>query len=87
MKLAHRYSCDQCGTVAPWGDTWQRYSSLRHDETCPELMPALCSETCRDLFLARLGKGEIELPKLSNHRYYSSVRVPGKGYGISAVGR
>ena len=81
MKLAHRYQCDQCGTVAPWSDSWQRYSSIRHDETCPELMPTLCCTSCREAFEKRVARGEVELPKLHNHGYCSSVKSAGRGYG------
>lgn len=84
MKIGYRHQCDQCGKIEPWNSCWRRYSSIRHDETCPELMPDLCSEACRKLFLARIEKGEVRLPELSNHGYYSSLRKAGSGYGAEA---
>lgn len=81
MRLAHQHQCDQCGKIEPWDENWRRYSSVRHDETCPELMPELCSEACRVLFSERISSGKVQLPKLHNHQYYSSVACAGKGYG------
>ncbi len=84
MILGHRYQCDQCGRVDAWDDSWRRYSSIRHDETCPELMPTLCSKACQEAFMRRVERGEVRLPKLHNHGSYSSIREGGQGYGVFA---
>ena len=68
MILGHRHQCDQCGRIAPWDEHWRRYSSIAHDETCPELMPTLCSTRCQEAFMKRVERGEIELPKPSTPR-------------------
>ncbi len=85
MKLGHRHQCDQCGKVEPWNETWARYSSIAHDETCPDLMPELCSDSCRERFTARLERGEVRVPKLRNRKYYFEVREGGRGYGVFAM--
>lgn len=41
------WTCDVCGKVAPWSDSWRHYGSLKFDEDCGHMV-VTCSQRCRD---------------------------------------
>ncbi|HSH24946.1 MAG TPA: hypothetical protein VLA13_05350 [Massilibacterium sp.] len=58
------YTCDICGRSSEWDKNWSRYSSILMDEVCPDLVPHVCSDRCRDELDAKIESGEIKLPVL-----------------------
>lgn len=80
-NVSRMHKCDVCGRVERWSDLWSRYSSVLHDDTCPNDMPEACSEKCKIKMLEKLDSGEWKLPKLSRvHAYGCDVKESKKGY-------
>lgn len=75
-----KYRCDICGAEGFWQDGWMHYSSLMHDEACPEEMPTVCGESCRRELDRRLKDGRVKLPKLRRTAVGAIVTSPRKGY-------
>jgi hypothetical protein len=43
LPARNKYKCDCCGALGFMEDPdWRRYSSIAHDETCPDEMPTAC---------------------------------------------
>lgn len=76
-----RYRCDACGRVDVWGPDWSFFGSIILEETCPDLLPHVCSEACREIADAKLASGEWKLPVLSRDKYHPVLRRPQIGYG------
>ncbi|MCK5132717.1 MAG: hypothetical protein KAR40_11265 [Candidatus Sabulitectum sp.] len=75
------HKCDVCGKIDFFTSDWSRYSSIMHDETCPDEMPEACSEACKAILMAKLDSGEWKIPLLSRiHAYGCDVKTPRKGY-------
>jgi len=74
------YRCDVCGHVALWSDSWKRWSSIAHDETCPDEVPTACSEPCAAELKGRLNTGQFKLPKLRAYAGGFKIIAPRSGY-------
>lgn len=61
------HECAVCGKVETWGPSWKWFGSLAMEETCPELMPRLCSDACAAEFDRRMKSGAVRLPKVLSH--------------------
>jgi len=76
-----KYKCDICGKIDFWGDGWLRYSSMSHDEECPDDVPTACSEKCHEEIKEKIKCREFVLPRLDDSDgYYSVVTKQRKGY-------
>jgi hypothetical protein len=78
--LRRRWTCDVCGKTEYWDENWSRYSSISHDETCPNDVPCMCSETCRKIGDEKLKNGEWVLPVLRADPGGFRVNHPRRGY-------
>ena len=78
-----KYQCDVCGKVGFWNEDWSWYGSLADEETCPDLIPHLCSDECRKVADKKIKTHEWELPVVRNKGYQSYVCKQSKGYGIN----
>lgn len=62
-----QYHCDICGRNGFWneqGFDWTRYTSILHDDLCPDDVPTACSEDCRKQMMIRIESGRFKLPKI-----------------------
>ncbi|MCK5132666.1 MAG: hypothetical protein KAR40_11010 [Candidatus Sabulitectum sp.] len=76
-----KYECNICGNVDFWSSNWSRYTSIDHDDTCPDEMPDACSEECRVKMMEKIESGEFVLPKLSRGDPGGcKVKKPREGY-------
>ena len=75
-----KYHCDICGKDEFWNSDWMRYSSMAHDETCPDDVPCACSTECKEELMKRIEDGRIQLPKLRLTPGYFEVSKKRKGY-------
>ena len=80
LPAAKKYRCDVCGHVDFWGESWSRYSSILADEVCPDQVPHMCSEQCKEIANQKLSSGEWKLPKIKADGYLPKVTRPAKGY-------
>lgn len=75
-----KYRCDICGAEDFWQPTWNRMSSVAHDEACPDDVPTVCGDKCKAELEKRLADGRIRLPKLQVTPGYFKVVRPRHGY-------
>lgn len=86
MTVAHKfpartkYKCDICGTEDFWNDSWSRYSSMAHDEACPDDVPTVCSDKCINELNVRIKDGRIRLPRVKATPGYFEVTKERRGY-------
>ena len=78
-----KYQCDVCGRVDFWTDDWSWYGSIADHETCPHLIPHLCSDKCRLEASRKIKRHEWELPVVRHKGYQSYVFKKSKGYGVA----
>lgn len=78
-KLAARtrYKCDACGNI---GFEYQAYTSIAHDETCPDEVPHACCDECAAVIKNKVDSGAWTLPKLHQTPGYFVISKPRKGY-------
>lgn len=62
MPLAHRFKCDQCGSVGEWGDDWHWFGSFALSEEAPSLIIHTCTDLCTEKMEARIERGEVKQP-------------------------
>jgi hypothetical protein len=64
LPVRNKYKCDICGKVDFWDKNWGRYTSIAHDETCPNDVPCACSDKCWTALEKKIDSGEFALPVL-----------------------
>ena len=78
-----KYQCDVCGKVGFWGDNWTWYGSLTDEDTCPHLVPHMCSDKCRAVAERKIKTHEWELPVVSRRGHSTRISRQSKGYGVN----
>ena len=78
-----KYQCDVCGKIDFWTEDWSWYGAIAHQDTCPELIPHLCSDECLKIAEVKIRTHEWELPVIRNG-YQTRVSKTSKGYGINS---
>lgn len=76
------YTCDGCGKIGHWDQQWSSFGSLAMEETCPDDMPTVCSDKCREILKKKIESGEIRLPvlRLAPSGHYWIVSKKRVGY-------
>lgn len=73
--------CSVCGIGFGLSKPALRYSSYLMDETCPDLVPVACNETCAAEMTNKIASGEIKPPVIRNTELYGTVLMKrGVGY-------
>lgn len=80
LPTAHRFQCDQCGTVAEWGPTWSWFGSIALAEEAPHHVIHTCSARCTAAMQANLKAGNVVQPAARPRGFYCRVIGERKGY-------
>ena len=80
LAVRNEWKCDQCGKVGIWDKGWWAGGSIALEECCPEDVPTLCSDECKDKFDERIKKGEVEVPTVKLRGYTAKVIGKRRGY-------
>ena len=80
MPTEHRFKCDQCGTIGPWGDTWAWFGSILLSEEAPQHIIHVCSKRCATVMKANIDAGNVKQPIAKARGYHCKIVGERKGY-------